>query len=184
MHKQGFKISLEEKKLAWAVMRARTMVVADHHFDRLAEINEEFATWLCPLVKLCAVVYMLAKGVSRRSLLTSNPNEQLHSVILPERAEPLCDLIGSLMQYMATKCFLRHRKAQAISIHVSNIYISNVYVFNVYVCNIYVPHIYISNRSGLQLALCWYPGPKRTTRLCLQKQRSVRFGYCMKSRAT
>ena len=60
-------------------MRARTMVVADHHFDRLVEINEGFATWLYPLVKLCAVVHVLAKGVSRRSLLTSNPNEQLHS---------------------------------------------------------------------------------------------------------
>jgi hypothetical protein len=68
------------------------MVVADHHFDRFAEINEGFATWLYPLVKLCAVVHVLAKGVSRRSLLASNPNEQLHSVILPERAEPPCDL--------------------------------------------------------------------------------------------
>lgn len=72
--------------------------------DLLREQNPEFATWFQERVPLCATSFLLAKKVTRRGLVSTNPAEQNNSSVVPERAMPILDLIHGLLRKMARNC--------------------------------------------------------------------------------
>jgi len=85
------KISMtkEHKARAWCIIKARDRAYGNYHRELLALENPQLFAWLEPRLESCATYPLIEVGVTRRGLVTSNPNEQFFSAILPDRGNSL-----------------------------------------------------------------------------------------------
>ena len=94
-------------------MRSRTRLLAEHYLTLLFAKNPGFAEFLFPFVNVCASYALLANGISRRNLLTSNPCEQWHSAFDSFRDSPIIDLCVAYINKMADYGYQRGTAARA-----------------------------------------------------------------------
>ena len=77
------------KARAWCIIKARDRAYGNYHRELLALENPQLFAWLEPRLESCATYPLIEMGVTRRGLVTSNPNEQFFSAILPDRGNSL-----------------------------------------------------------------------------------------------
>ena len=58
---------------------------------------------------LCATYELLEHGISRRGYKSSNPSEQFNSAVLPERDDPIVDLVTNILNKMGDLILKRQK---------------------------------------------------------------------------
>ena len=103
--------SRDDKIRSWKAVRARTQQYATFQMEMLFTANPEYATWILNALPQCGTYAILARGCWRRGLVSSNPNEQFNSMMLPERNLAVCDVITEIVGRMSSIRYNFHRKA-------------------------------------------------------------------------